>query len=94
MSRNRYNRNKPLPKARANNRRAHQRCHHGGRDTNSSTLLDLVFPPGIATADRYAIISSGQRENLPADDTLERLERAEELLQRARELTGRARDPR
>ncbi|MCA9527634.1 MAG: MBL fold metallo-hydrolase, partial [Myxococcales bacterium] len=47
--------------------------HHGGRDTNTSTLLDLVFPPGIATADRYAIISSGQRENLPADDTLERL---------------------
>ncbi|MEZ4472378.1 MAG: MBL fold metallo-hydrolase [bacterium] len=47
--------------------------HHGGQDTNTNTLLDQVFPPSIQTADRYAIISSGRREKLPADETVERL---------------------
>jgi beta-lactamase superfamily II metal-dependent hydrolase len=45
--------------------------HHGGQGTNTQSLLDRVFPPGDRR--RYAIVSAGRRENLPATDTMERL---------------------
>ena len=48
--------------------------HHGGRGTNSEALLDAVFPEerrgGLA---RYAIISAGGKDQLPAEETVERL---------------------
>ena len=48
--------------------------HHGGRGTNSEALLDALFPErsagGLA---RYAIISAGGRDQLPAEETVERL---------------------
>lgn len=43
--------------------------HHGGRGTNSQALLDRVF----SDSRRYAIISSGRRDQLPAEDTLARI---------------------
>ena len=43
--------------------------HHGGRGTNSQALLDRV----LSGPRRYAVISAGQREQLPAEDTVERL---------------------
>ena len=47
--------------------------HHGGVGTNTDPLLDAVFPAGTNSVRRFAIISSGRRENLPADETVERL---------------------
>jgi len=44
--------------------------HHGGRGTNSQALLDRV----LSEARRYAIISSGRRDQLPSDDTVARLD--------------------
>jgi len=43
--------------------------HHGGRGTNTQAFLDRV----LSENRRYAIISSGRREQLPAEDTLERI---------------------
>ncbi|MCB9536472.1 MAG: MBL fold metallo-hydrolase [Myxococcales bacterium] len=45
--------------------------HHGARETNSAAFLDAVFPNDDGY--RYAVISSGQRDNLPFADTVERL---------------------
>ncbi len=45
--------------------------HHGARETNSAAFLDAVFPNDDGY--RYAIVSSGQRDNLPFADTVERL---------------------
>jgi competence protein ComEC len=47
--------------------------HHGGVGTNTDTLLDAVWTPGTQSGRRFAIISSGRRENLPAEETVERL---------------------
>lgn len=47
--------------------------HHGGMNTNTDVLLDQVFAPNTESGRRFAIISSGRRENLPASDTVERL---------------------
>lgn len=47
--------------------------HHGGMGTNTDTLLDAVFAPGTESGRRFAIISSGRRENLPAEETVERI---------------------
>ena len=45
--------------------------HHGGNGTNSQALLDRVFPrPGR----HFTVISSGLRDNLPAAETLARIE--------------------
>lgn len=45
--------------------------HHGGSGTNSQALLDRVFPrPGR----HFTVISSGLRDNLPAAETLARIE--------------------
>ncbi|MCB9523339.1 MAG: MBL fold metallo-hydrolase [Myxococcales bacterium] len=46
--------------------------HHGGVDTSTQTLLDAVFPAAV-TGLRYAIVSAGERDGLPRDDTLDRL---------------------
>lgn len=43
--------------------------HHGGRGTNSQNFLDRV----LSENRRYAIISSGRRDQLPADETLARI---------------------
>ncbi len=45
--------------------------HHGGQGTSGRAFLDAVFPNDDGY--RYAIISSGQRENLPLPETLARL---------------------
>ena len=45
--------------------------HHGGMGTNTQALLDRVFSQEGGR--RYAVISSGRRDNLPAPDTVERL---------------------
>lgn len=47
--------------------------HHGGVGTNTDPLLDAVFPPATNSVRQFAIISSGRRENLPADETVDRL---------------------
>lgn len=47
--------------------------HHGGSGTSSQRLLDTVFPENLVGERRYAIISSGRRDNLPAADTFDRL---------------------
>jgi competence protein ComEC len=43
--------------------------HHGGQGTNTQALLDRV----LNQARKYAVISAGRRENLPAADTVARL---------------------
>lgn len=47
--------------------------HHGGVGTNTDPLLDAVFPPATDSVRQFAVISSGRRENLPAEETVERL---------------------
>ena len=46
--------------------------HHGGAGTNTQALLDRVFSG--QNRRRFAVISSGRRDNLPAPDTIERLQ--------------------
>lgn len=47
--------------------------HHGGVGTSTNALLDRVFP-GSGGSPRYAVVSAGQRDGLPREDTLARLE--------------------
>ncbi|MGK0358950.1 MAG: competence protein ComEC [Bradymonadia bacterium] len=47
--------------------------HHGGVGTNTDPLLDVIFPPATNSVRQFAVISSGRRDNLPADETVERL---------------------
>lgn len=45
--------------------------HHGGQGTSSQAFLDRVFPEDQQR--RYAIISAGRRDQLPAEETVNRL---------------------
>jgi competence protein ComEC len=46
--------------------------HHGGQGTSTQNFLDRVFPENQQR--RYAVISAGRRDNLPAPETVERLQ--------------------
>ena len=48
--------------------------HHGGRGTNSTELLERVFPN--PNARKYVVVSSGLRDGLPDPETMSRLESA------------------
>ncbi|MBU0554187.1 MBL fold metallo-hydrolase [Myxococcota bacterium] len=56
--------------------------HHGGAGTSTAPLLEAVFPPGQIRGQRVVILSSGRRENLPAEETLARLEAKSSLIYR------------